>query len=166
MPDKLTEELVRSARPAEKSYRLFDGGGMYLEVSPTGSRYWRLKYRINSREKRISLGVYPGVTLKEARDRRDCARHLVSKGVDPSGTRRRERQLAYETALLEKAELQAAVDGNRLKATVYPEGMIDIWKGHQVLRLSKDEAATIHNLLSLFLQGGVSHGGQANEHRD
>lgn len=158
MPDKLTEELIRNARPAEKAYRLFDGGGMYLEVSTKGSRYWRLKYRIDGREKRISLGIYPSVSLELARERRDHTRRLVAQGTDPSSIRRQEKQLASETALLEAAKLRAAANGSRLKVAVYPEGMIEIWKGRQALRLSAEEAATINNLLTPFIHGGSGHG--------
>ena len=57
----LTDTAIRNARPGEKSVRLFDGGGLYLEVSPTGGKWWRLKYRFDGKEKRLSLGVYPDV---------------------------------------------------------------------------------------------------------
>lgn len=80
----LTDTAARSAKPQAKPYKLSDSGGMYLEVAPSGGKWWRLKYRIDGKEKRISLGVYPEVSLKEARDRRDEARKLLSNGVDPS----------------------------------------------------------------------------------
>ena len=67
-----------------KTQRLFDGAGLYLEVSPKGGKWWRLKYRYAGKEKRISLGVYPDVTLKEARDRRYQARKLLDDYIDPS----------------------------------------------------------------------------------
>ena len=57
---------------------------MYLEVMPNGSRYWRLKYRVGGKEKRLALGVYPEVTLAEARDKRADARKLLAAGIDPS----------------------------------------------------------------------------------
>jgi hypothetical protein len=63
----LTNTAIRNGKPGEKPFRLFDGGGLYLEVSPTGGRWWRLKYRFDGKEKRLSLGVYPDVSLKEAR---------------------------------------------------------------------------------------------------
>jgi Arm DNA-binding domain len=71
-------------KPGEKPIRLFDGGGLYLEVSPTGGKWWRLKYRFDGKEKRLSLGVYPDVSLKDARDRRDASRKLLADGIDPS----------------------------------------------------------------------------------
>jgi len=97
-PRMLTDTAIRKAAPAEKSVKIFDGGGLYLEVSPTGGKWWRLKYRIDGREKRISLGVYPEVSLKAARQRRDEARKLISGGIDPSDNRK-----AMKTARVESA---------------------------------------------------------------
>ncbi len=59
MTGKLTSVAIRNAKPRLKLFRLFDGGGMYLEVTPQGGFYWRLKYRVGGKEKRLSLGVYP-----------------------------------------------------------------------------------------------------------
>ena len=83
----ITDVLIKSARPSGKALRLFDGGGLYLEVMPSGSKYWRLKYRYAGREKRLALGVYPETSLKLARQRRDDARRLLSNGVDPGAAR-------------------------------------------------------------------------------
>ena len=63
---------------------MFDGGGLYLEISPSGGKWWRFKYRFAGKEKRISLGVYPEVSLKEARSRRDEQRRLLASDIDPS----------------------------------------------------------------------------------
>lgn len=84
----LTNVSVQSAKPKDKPYKLFDGGGMYLEVAPSGSKWWRLKYRIEGKEKRISLGTYPEISLKDARERRDLARKQLANGVDPSASRK------------------------------------------------------------------------------
>ena len=65
----LTDTAIRSVKPSEKPLRLFDGGGLYLEVAPGGGKWWRFKYRFGGKEKRLSVGVYPEVTLKKARDR-------------------------------------------------------------------------------------------------
>ncbi|MDB5783079.1 MAG: integrase [Caballeronia mineralivorans] len=70
----LTDVAVRNAAPGEKAYRLADSGGMYLEVSPAGGKYWRLKYRFAGTEKRLALGIYPAVRLAAARKKRDAAR--------------------------------------------------------------------------------------------
>lgn len=84
----LTDTAVRNIKPGVKSIKLFDERGLYLEISPSGGKWWRLKYRFDSKEKRISLGVYPDVSLKDARDRRDEARKLLANGVDPSENRK------------------------------------------------------------------------------
>lgn len=87
----LTDLELRKLIPTGKTRRLFDGGGLYLEVSPTGGLWWRLKYRIHGREKRLSLGTYPEVSLKEVRTKRDDTRKLLSLGVDPSLARKAEK---------------------------------------------------------------------------
>lgn len=87
----LTDSAVRGAKPGVKPRKLTDGGGLYLEVRPAGGKWWRLKYRIGGKEKLISLGTYPDTSLKDARDRRDAARKLVSANIDPSAQRQAEK---------------------------------------------------------------------------
>ncbi len=84
----LTDVAIKNAKPGDKSIRLFDGSGLYLEVSPSGGKWWRFKYRYDDKEKRLSLGVYPDVSLKEARQRRDDARKLLTNSVDPAENRK------------------------------------------------------------------------------
>ena len=84
----LTDTKAKQAKAEAKSYRLSDERGMYLEVSTSGSKYWRLKYRYSGKEKRLALGVYPEVSLKKARDLRDAARSLLKDGIDPSAHKR------------------------------------------------------------------------------
>ncbi|HEM7801761.1 tyrosine-type recombinase/integrase [Burkholderia cenocepacia] len=90
----LTDTAIKNAKPADKPVRLFDGGGLYLEVAPSGGKWWRLKYRFGGKEKRISLGVYPDVPLKEARERRDKARALLEAGADPGEAKKAEKRAA------------------------------------------------------------------------
>ncbi len=80
----LTDVTIRRAQPGSKSRKMFDGRGLYLEVTPRGGKYWRLKYRFGGKEKRLSLGVYPDVSLKEARHRCEDARRLLTREIDPS----------------------------------------------------------------------------------
>jgi hypothetical protein len=83
----VTHAEIVNAKPREKPYRLFDGRGLYLEIAPSGGRWWRFKYRFNGKEKRQSLGVYPGVSIKAARDRLDEARRKLASGIDPADER-------------------------------------------------------------------------------
>jgi len=88
---KLTARQVDTAKPKEKPYKLSDGGGLYLEVTPNGSRYWRMKYRINGKENRLSFGVYPTVSLAVARDKRDKAKKVLADGGDPGEVKKAEK---------------------------------------------------------------------------
>lgn len=94
----LTDVEIRNARPRDKTYRLADGAGMYLEVSPAGGKYWRLKYRFAGKEKRLALGVYPEISAKEARGRRDAARRLLLDGIDPGIERKVQKAATVERA--------------------------------------------------------------------
>ncbi len=85
--NKLTTVEVEAARGRERPYKLADGGGLYLLVNEDGRRYWRIKYRIDGREKLLSLGVYPEVTVKRARLLAAEVRKLKATGVDPSQER-------------------------------------------------------------------------------
>ena len=76
----LTDTRIKTAKPAEKIYKVYDADGLYIEVPPSGSKRWRFKYRLDGKEKRISLGTYPEIGLRAARDRRDMARRLVAEG--------------------------------------------------------------------------------------
>jgi len=84
----LSDIAIRRARPGNKARKMFDGRGLYLEVAPRGGKYWRLKYRFAGKEKRLSLGVYPDVSLKEARQGCEDARRLLTREIDPSEHRR------------------------------------------------------------------------------
>ncbi|MEN0630639.1 integrase arm-type DNA-binding domain-containing protein, partial [Phytobacter ursingii] len=95
---KLNARQVDTAKPREKAYKLSDGAGLYLEVVPSGSRYWRMKYRFNGKEKRMAFGVYPTVTLAQARALRDEAKKKLAEGIDPS-TAKKEEKLVRDVQL-------------------------------------------------------------------
>ena len=96
---KLTNTACENAKPKEKSYKLADGQGMYLEIRPNGSKYWRMAYRINGKQKLLALGVYPEISLKEAREKRREARKLTDQGIDPSRHKQEVRRKASINAL-------------------------------------------------------------------
>src|SRR4051812_32191120 len=89
--DRLTDTKVRQAKPPAKPYKLSDGGGLFLLVHPNGSRYWRLKYRLAGKEKLFAIGVYPEVSLAQAREKALAARGIIQEGGDPVLERRRQR---------------------------------------------------------------------------
>lgn len=84
----LTDTAIRNAKPGEKPIKLFDERGLFLLVTPTGGKWWRFRFMFDGKEKLLSLGVYPDVSLKDARERRDEARKLVANGVNPSENRK------------------------------------------------------------------------------
>jgi integrase len=90
----LTNGLARNAKPREKPYKLSDEKGLYLEIVPSGSKLWRLKYRFRAKEKRLSFGPYPEVSLELARERRLQARRLLIDGIDPMEHKRQARRAA------------------------------------------------------------------------
>src|ERR1700690_2577983 len=94
----LTDAKIRNAKPLKKTFKLYDTGGLHLEVSPAGGRWWRLKYRFGGKAKRISLGVYPDVSLRDARERRDTERKLLAQGIDPSANRKAEKSAQADRA--------------------------------------------------------------------
>lgn len=84
----LTDAKNRAAKPDEKSYKIADSGNMFMLVHPNGSKYWRLRYRFLGKEKTLALGLYPDVSLSEAREKRDEARKLIAEGIDPCEQKR------------------------------------------------------------------------------
>ncbi|OHX21168.1 tyrosine-type recombinase/integrase [Chromobacterium sphagni] len=96
----LTDAAIKSAKPREdgKHLKLTDGQGLSLWVMPTGAKYWRLKYRINGKEKLLALGVYPEVSLKAARLKRDDARKQIADGEDPAAMRKMDKVIKLAAA--------------------------------------------------------------------
>ena len=94
----LSDLAIKTAKPGAKPIRLSDSGGLYLEVAPSGGKLWRLKYRFGGKEKRLALGKYPEVSLKDARERRDEARKLLANEVDPGENRKAQKAAKAERA--------------------------------------------------------------------
>lgn len=94
----LTDIKVRTAKPADKQYKLTEGNGMHLLIHPNGSKYWRLQYRFGGKQKMLALGVYPDVSLADARARRDEARKLLANGSD-SGDKKKSDKIEQSEAL-------------------------------------------------------------------
>ncbi|MDE8349395.1 MAG: integrase arm-type DNA-binding domain-containing protein [Acidocella sp.] len=87
----LTDTAVRNSKPKDKPYKVADAHGLYLLVNPTGSKLWRIKYRIEGAERKLALGAYPEITLAEARAARDAARKQLAHSIDPNAAKRQAR---------------------------------------------------------------------------
>ena len=92
----LSDKEVKAAKPKEKAYKIFDGGGLFLEVPPKQNKRWRIKYRIEGKEKMLSLGTYPTVSLKSARSKRETIKQLLDNGIDPSQQRKEKKEQAIQ----------------------------------------------------------------------
>ncbi|MEP9380687.1 integrase arm-type DNA-binding domain-containing protein [Aquabacter sp. CN5-332] len=123
----LTDLALRNAKPKDKPYKLFDGGGLHLLVNPNGSRIWRLAYRFAGKPKQLSFGPYPTTTLVEAREKRHEAKRLLADGQDPSTARKLDKVATaiaakntfgeltaeYMKRLEDKGSAEATIDKNR-----------------------------------------------------
>lgn len=132
---KLYDKDCKNAQPKDKPYKLSDGGGLYLEVMPTGSKLWRLKYRFMGTEKKLSFGKYPVVSLADAREKRDDAKRLLASDLDPSAVKQEMKQKRAQEAadtfeaiarewhkqkLPEWSEVNAQTIMKRLEKDVFP----------------------------------------------
>ena len=95
----LSDLRIKAAKPKNKPYKLSDGSGLYLLVQPTGAKYWRLKYRYGGKEKKLAFGVYPEVSLADARARCSDARKQLAADLDPTEVKRLRKKLLWRTAL-------------------------------------------------------------------
>jgi integrase len=129
----LTDVKIKALKPKDKLYAVSDEKGLYLEVSTTGGKWWRFKYRFDGKQKRLSVGTYPDVGLKQAREQRDQLRKQIANGVDPSNIRKAEKlsnagQLSFEFVAREWhqkfkhrwSEKYALNTINRLEREVFP----------------------------------------------
>lgn len=127
MPKKtipLTEFQIKNAKPQAKAVKLADGCGLYLEVLPSGGKSWRMKYRFAGQEKRLVFGLWPDVSLKQARQRRDEARALVAEGIDPGEKRK-------QNKALEKAQIEEVANTFEKVARDWHARQVAVWsQGH------------------------------------
>lgn len=162
----LTDTAIRKAKPLEKTQRLTDGGGMYLEIAPSGGKWWRLKYRFGGKEKRLSLGTYPDTGLADARGKREVARKLLASGVDPSEHRKATRAAgeerkanSFEVVAREWFAKQKPgwVDGHASKVLLRLENDAFPWLGKRPIAdiTAKELLATINRIVD---RGAIDSG--------
>ena len=129
----LTDTKVRALVATGKTKRHFDGGGLYLEISPTGGKWWRFKYRLAGKEKRLSLGTYPDTPLKVARDKADQARKLLAANVDPGAERR-----AVAASQAEAASSSFEAIAREWVETVHKQKVCEAQSSRTIGRLERD----------------------------
>lgn len=117
---KLNNTTCKNAQPDSKPYKRFDGGGLYLEIMPSGSKLWRIKYRYMGAERRLSLGAYPIVTLAEARERRDEIKKLLAQDIDPATAKRDKKNEIIRNA--ENTFKAVALEWLEIKKSRWSEG--------------------------------------------
>lgn len=180
----LTDTEIRRSKPALKPYKLADGGGLHLLVTPSGGRLWRWKYRFLGTEKQLSIGRYPDFSLADARERRDAARKRLANGIDPMAERMAEKtavKVATDHTFEKIAELwvehwrgnksarHASTTVNRLKVNVYPvlgNRPIAEIEPFEVVQLAKgiesrgasDMAQRILQIVGMVFRYAVAHG--------
>jgi len=141
----LTDLLISEIKPQNKQLKLFDGGGLFLLINPNGTKWWRFKYHFGRKEKLLSFGTYPDVSLSEARALGDNASQLLSRGLDPSAVRKEEKAR-------EKAKPLGGQSLTLPSVRILMDGVIEIWKGHNVMRLDPDEAKFITGMLGKIVR--------------
>ncbi|SFV58940.1 Integrase [hydrothermal vent metagenome] len=95
----LTDTKIKQAKPKEKDYKLFDGGGLYLLISKAGGKHWKLKYKFNAKEQLLTFGSYPEITLSKARELREENKQLIANGINPNDLKREAKELQNQEAI-------------------------------------------------------------------
>lgn len=134
----LSISIIDGAKPTDKPVKMFDEKGMFLLVMPNGSKYWRMKYRFERKEKTLSLGVYPFVSLDEAREQRSAFRAMLYEGIDPA-----------EQVKMQRAAAKAE-DGRKIAPTRFTlgnDGALTVVLGNRRLSLTPDETVELRSFL-------------------
>jgi integrase len=154
MPKSLSDAVVRNAKPKTKPYKLSDGEGLFLLVTPAGAKYWRLKYFFAAKEKLLALGVYPDVTLADARERRAQARRLLAAGNDPAEAKKEAKRLIIQQHAHTFESVAREWHQNRLAkwTPLYAKKTLKRLETHVFTRLGTRPIAdiTTHELLSVM----------------
>ncbi|ADL55837.1 tyrosine-type recombinase/integrase [Gallionella capsiferriformans] len=121
----LTELAVKNAKPKDKPYKLSDGGGLFLLVQINGGKYWRLAYRFADKQKTLALGIYPDISLADARERREQARKLLANDTDPSAIKKETKRILQTATVNSFSAL--AKELHKVKAPMWTEGHAKQW---------------------------------------
>jgi hypothetical protein len=134
--DGLTKEKIERTASSDKAFKLTDGSGLYLYVTPFGTKSWRMNYRFQGKARTLSLGTYPDIDIESARLLRNDAKAMIKSGLDPSVELRKAK-------LLQGAENQLSSTSVRISN----DGFMEIWKGRVAVRLTHEEATFVRDQL-------------------
>lgn len=156
MSKGLTDRDIKNAKPKGKKYKIYDSYGLFMIIAPSGGKWWRFKYRLEGKEKQLSLGTYLKVSLSEARVLRDDFREMLRQGFDPSIIRKAEkaklRQEKMEQDARKAAERKESKNGSLVSVRCVMDSPIEIWKGGNVIHLSEDEARYVGKQLTTLAE--------------
>lgn len=145
----LTDQIAAQAKPTDKHQKLSDGGGLHLLVHPSGGKYWHISYRFAGKQNTLSVGIYPDVSLADARERRDDVRKLLADGINPSDVQR-VRKAAQRAELQAQKEAQIADKGRLIAATRFMldnEGALSFRFGNRHIALTSSETIELRAFL-------------------
>jgi hypothetical protein len=161
MAKGLTDPKIRSAKPRNNQYKIYDSRGLFMIIAPSGGKWWRVKYRLDGKNKTLSLGTYPKVSLSEARGLRNDLREMVRQGIDPSVIRKAQRaerrQEKMEHDIRKVSDRRQSKNGGAVSVRFTMGSPIEIWKGGNVMLLSEDEASFLAKQLSAITEVKPCH---------
>lgn len=164
----LTNVEIKNAKPRAKSYKLWDGGSLYIEVMKTGSKLWRWKYRFNKSENRFSIGPYPEISIKQAREARDGARALLRSGIDPNAHKKSKKATQSKIAdgTFEILTLEWHTGRSRVWSSIHSKNVMDRLTRNVFPFVGRKPIAeiTVPELLKL-LRGIEERGANETAHR-
>ncbi len=146
----LNEDQIATAEPSQRNRKLYDALGLFLLVTPRGGKWWRFKYRFAGKEKQLALGVWPEVTLSEARLARDKVKQQLKDGIDPSVDRKEK---------LAKQEADEARKLFEMRFTLENNGALTLRLGKQILALTPNETTDLRTFLDATsaVNGGATN---------
>lgn len=145
----LTELIAAQAKPTDRQKKLSDGGGLHLLIHPSGAKYWHISYRFTGKQNTLSLGIYPDVSLADARKRREDVRKLLADGINPSDVQKASKA-ALKAELRAQKEVQIADEGRLIAATRFMldnEGALSFRFGNRHIALIGTETIELRAFL-------------------
>lgn len=143
----LTDEEIKSLKPKAKPYKISMGNSLHLNIQPNGSIYWRAKYRLGGKEKTLSIGTYPKISISEARKILDNAKVMMRNGVDPTTVMREEKREVREESKRRKFETSFKLD-------LAEDGGIVIARNNKTLSLTAKQTGVLKTFLNAMIAEG------------